>query len=122
LRKGAILDLIVAETHPLAQEMIGTYLESARLIGRRTAGLHVALASGGEGRAFAPHAFTPLYQRSPYQAMRTTAGQALERLRQRLSTLPDGLRAEAQRVFSLSGQVLQRYRIVLERKIAAARI
>jgi maltose alpha-D-glucosyltransferase / alpha-amylase len=120
--KEPILDLIVAETHPLAQEMIGTYLESARLIGRRTAELHVALASGGEDPDFAPEPFTPLYQRSLYQSMRTTAGQALERLRQRLSTLPDGLRAEAQRVFSLSGQVLQRYRIVLERKIAAARI
>ena len=31
--KEPILDLIVAETHPLAQEMIGTYLEFARLIG-----------------------------------------------------------------------------------------
>jgi maltose alpha-D-glucosyltransferase / alpha-amylase len=122
LPKEPILDLIVAETHPLAQEMIGTYLEFARLIGRRTAELHVALASGAQDPDFAPEPFTPLYQRSIYQTMRTTAGQSIELLRQRLATLPGGLSEEAQRVVSLSGEVLRSYRILLERKIAAARI
>jgi maltose alpha-D-glucosyltransferase/alpha-amylase len=122
LPKEPILDLIAAETHPLAQEMIGTYLEFARLIGQRTAELHVVLGSAGENPDFAPEPFTPLYQRSIYQSLRTTAGQALEQLRQRLSTLPDGLRGEAQHAVSLSAQVLQRYRILLERKLAAARI
>jgi hypothetical protein len=52
-----------------------THLESARLIGQRTAELHVVLASGGEDPDFAAEPFTPLYQRSVYQSMRTTAGQ-----------------------------------------------
>ena len=56
---------------------IGAYLESAALLGRRTAELHVALASRRDDPAFAPEPFTPLYQRSLYQSMRTLARQAL---------------------------------------------
>ena len=122
LPKEPILDRIAAEPPLLAQELIGTYLESARLLGRRTAELHVALASGDGNPDFASEPFTPLYQRSMYQSMRTTAGQALELLRRRLSTLPGGLNEDAQRAIGFGGEVLRRYRILIQRKISAARI
>ena len=54
----------------LANALIGTYLENADLLGRRTAELHLALASDREDPAFAPEPFTSLYQRSLYQSMR----------------------------------------------------
>ena len=51
-------------------EVLGAYLETARLIARRTAEMHVALAAGVDDPAFAPEPFTAMYQRSLYQSMR----------------------------------------------------
>lgn len=50
-------------------EAIGPYLESARLLGERTADMHKALAADPNDPAFAPEPFTKLYQRSLYQSM-----------------------------------------------------
>ena len=66
-------------------EMLGSYLETARLMARRTAEMHVALASGADDPAFAPEPFTPMYQRSLYQSMREQVRQAVDQLRQRLA-------------------------------------
>src|SRR5213083_316769 len=49
---------------PFAIELIGPYLENVKLLGRRTAELHVALASNNEEPDFAPEPFSLLYQRS----------------------------------------------------------
>jgi len=74
-------DLLSAELPQIALETIGPYLESARLLGRRTAELHIALASDLEDPAFAPEPFTPFKQRSTYQSMRTQARQTFRHLR-----------------------------------------
>ena len=86
--------------------MIGTYLESARLIGQRTAELHVTLASDSENPDFSPEPFSALYQRSIYQSMRTTAAQSFHLLRTHCKKLPDSLREDAQRVAGLETEVL----------------
>ena len=59
-----LLELIKMEVPPLAQELIGTYFESARLLGERTAELHLALAANLTDPDFYPEPFTTLYQRS----------------------------------------------------------
>ncbi len=79
-----IVDLSEGEIPEQAREMLGAYLETARLMARRTAELHVVLASDPGDPAFAPEPFTPMYQRSLYQSMRGQIGGMLERLRQRL--------------------------------------
>jgi maltose alpha-D-glucosyltransferase / alpha-amylase len=50
-------------------DAIGPYLDSAEMLGRRTADLHKALAAGSADE-FRPEPFTTLYQRSLYQSMR----------------------------------------------------
>ena len=52
------------------QELIGPFIESARLLGRRTAELHRALGAETGNQAFAPEAFTFQYQRSLVHRMR----------------------------------------------------
>ncbi len=66
---------------PLAHDTIGGYLHSAELLGRRTAELHVALATTMGDAAFSPEPFTQLYQRGLYQSMRSQARTTLELLR-----------------------------------------
>jgi maltose alpha-D-glucosyltransferase/alpha-amylase len=106
----------------LAQETIGSYLASAQLLGQRTAELHMALASDTTDPRFAPEAFSVLYQRSIYQTMRSHAAQAFPLLRQHLKKLSPAVRADAQRVLELEGDLLKRFQAILGRKIMAMRI
>ncbi|HBI42653.1 MAG TPA: hypothetical protein DDY78_07320, partial [Planctomycetales bacterium] len=66
----SLVDLSEQDVPPQALELLGAYLETARLIARRTAEMHVALAAGVDDPAFAPEPFTAMYQRSLYQSMR----------------------------------------------------
>ena len=107
--------------HPEERGLIGTYLEAVGLLGRRTAELHLALASYEGSQAFAPEPFSPVYQRSLYQSMRNMAAQTYQLLGERLPALPEALQQEARKVQALEAQVLERFRPVLERKITALR-
>jgi maltose alpha-D-glucosyltransferase/alpha-amylase len=64
-----LLELADLEVPDVAAEMISGYLQAAELLGRRTAEMHAALASG-RNAAFAPEPFSKLYRRSLYQSMR----------------------------------------------------
>ena len=87
LPEKSLLELIKMDIPPLAQELIGTYFESARLIGERTAELHLALASNLTDPDFYPEPFTTLYQRSIYQSMRNLTARTFRLMRSRLLTL-----------------------------------
>ena len=102
---------------PVAQELIGAYLSSAELLGRRSAEMHLALASRTDIPAFAPEPFTPHYQRSIYQLMRTQTVQTMQMLRRRGKGNPD-----AEELLSRESEVQQRLRAVLDKKIVATRI
>ena len=117
-----LLALLEDEIPPLAYELIGPYLGAARLLGQRTAELHVALAQETDDPAFAPEPFSTLYQRALYQSMRSPTGQVFERLLERLQEVPAAVREEAQLVVSLEPEILRRFRSVLQRKITAMRI
>src|SRR5262249_3493690 len=108
---------------PDLYERIGTYLPSARLLGERTAELHVALASAPpELPAFAPEPFSTLHQRSLYESMRTSAGRVFALLRQRLADLGPDARAAAEEVLAAQGQVRERFALLLGPKVTATRI
>jgi maltose alpha-D-glucosyltransferase/alpha-amylase len=115
------LELIDSETPPLAQELLGTDLEPARLLGQRTAELHLALTSHPEDPAFAPEPFTPFYQRSLFQSIRNVTEQTFQLLRRRLPELSGRTRAAAERIAGVQGDVLRRCRGTLDRKHTAVR-
>jgi len=117
-----LLAMTREELSPLAIEMIGPYLESARLLGQRTGELHLALASRSGDPNFEPEPFSTLYQRSIYQAMRNLAARVFQLLRARLNYLPDNVRGEARRALEYEDAIFQRLHAVLECKITAMRI
>jgi maltose alpha-D-glucosyltransferase / alpha-amylase len=121
LSTDMLLSLAEHDLPPTAQEVIGTYLESAWLLGQRTAEMHLALAGESHDPNFAPEPFTALYQRSIYQAMRSRANQSFQMLRKGQKDLPEPLRAAARQVLGRESQVLDRFRSVLDRKISAMR-
>jgi maltose alpha-D-glucosyltransferase / alpha-amylase len=119
---AALLERARADVPELAHELLGPYVESARLMGVRTAQMHRALAAGSDRREFAPEPFSALYQRSLYQSMRNLSGRIFQTLERRSSTLPDDARALAADVLEQRGEILDRMRAVVGEKMEAQRI
>ncbi|MBW3539850.1 MAG: maltose alpha-D-glucosyltransferase [Planctomycetes bacterium] len=117
-----LLDLAQLEPPPAAQETIGPYLHAARLLGLRTAEMHLALASDQDDPAFRPEPFSSHYQRGLFQSMRTGAVQSLDLLRRQLPTLPAEWKAQAQRVLHSRENILGRFRQVLDLQMTSKRI
>jgi len=113
---------LLNEPPALAQDTIGPYLISAQLLATRTAELHVALASAPDDPDFGPERFSVIYQNSLFHAMRSFATQTLQLLREQLSGLPEGLREDAQQVLDSEASIIDRFRLIRNRKIEAARI
>jgi maltose alpha-D-glucosyltransferase/alpha-amylase len=101
--------------------MIGPYLESVRLLGERSAEMHIALASDPADPLFAPEPFSTLYQRSIYQSMRSSAIQSLHLLRQRLKHLPETAATEARQVLGLEDEIFRRFHRLLQHKMTTMR-
>ena len=91
-----------------AREYVGTYLEAAALLGRRTAELHLALGQPTADPAFAPEPVTDAELERLRSDLSVHASAAFDALRQSLSHLPAD-------VEEMSGLVLSRRRLVAER-------
>ena len=76
--------------------------ELARLLGRRTGELHLALADAPDDPAFAPETFTPFARRSFYQSLRNTGVRGFDLLRAQEARLDESAREDAARVLALN--------------------
>ncbi|TAH36941.1 MAG: maltose alpha-D-glucosyltransferase [Planctomycetota bacterium] len=119
---AGLLDRSGAELSAASTELVGGYLEAARLLGQRTAALHIALASETADPAFAPEPFGALYQRGLYQSMRNLAGRTLQNLNARLSGLAEPARSAAAAVLARRDAILNLFRALTNRPITAWRI
>ena len=119
---GHLLDLADAVPDEGIATMFGTAILEARLLGQRTAELHIALGSDPSDPAFAPEPMTTLYQRSLYQAMRTGVRQSFQLLRRRARTLEDDTAALAEEVLGREKELLDRLSAVSKGKLDATRI
>jgi maltose alpha-D-glucosyltransferase/alpha-amylase len=97
-------------------------MSTAELLGRRTAGMHLALAAGQENAAFAPEPFTRLYQRSLYQSMRSQARLTLQMLAARRPQLQGEPAALVDAVLSRESDILAGFAGLLTGRLAASRI
>ncbi|HBL17328.1 MAG: maltose alpha-D-glucosyltransferase [Elusimicrobia bacterium GWA2_69_24] len=116
------LELLDQEPTPLAAQRIGAYLETAKLLGKRTAELHKALADGTKGTSFAPEDFSELYQRSLYQSLRTRANDTIYLLRRKLNDIPELHRPLAETALGKSSEILRRFRGLVGKKLSGQRI
>jgi maltose alpha-D-glucosyltransferase/alpha-amylase len=119
---GTPLELTELDPSPLVSELVGAYLEVARLLGQRTAELHLALASDREDPAFAPEPLTTLYQRSVYQSMRNSMLRNLPLLRAKLGELSDSTRAEAAALVEREEGILAVFRAIVGARLDGSRI
>jgi maltose alpha-D-glucosyltransferase/alpha-amylase len=110
------------EMPPLVQELIGRYLDSARLLGQRTAELHMALGAETLDPAFAPENVTPLYQRSLYQSMRNVQQRTLQELARSLPQFSPEIQVAAKLVLAQGDEMLARFRRLVGRRLQGKRI
>ncbi|MFQ3663417.1 MAG: putative maltokinase [Chloroflexaceae bacterium] len=117
---AALLAAATAEPGPPADEVAGAFLQQARLLGERTADLHLALAAG-TGPAFAPEPFTLPYQRSLYASMRSLTTRTFLDLRKVAPRLSAPLRAQAEAALTREGALLARFARITAANIEAVR-
>ncbi len=108
---------------PLLNELIGgVYPERAKLLGKRTGQLHLALARDTEDRMFAPEPFNTMAQRSVYQNMRASLRRSFALLEKKLPDLPENFRKEAAQVLGAEKHILAQQQRLLDRIRGAAKI
>ena len=118
----SILEASRLEPAEIAVKAIGGYLDSARLLGRRTAELHAALSSDPEDAAFAPERISPLDQRSIYQSISGLSVRAIDLLRTQLRRIPADARDDASKVLELESRIGHILKSFLSRRLNATRI
>jgi maltose alpha-D-glucosyltransferase/alpha-amylase len=118
----SLVELSDHELPAPVRELLGTYLETTRLMAHRLAELHLALASVKDDPEFAPEPFTGQYQRSLYQSMRGRMRQTLHNLRQRLDRWPEPLREPARRIAGSEDKLMRLAHRIFDRPIEALRI
>jgi maltose alpha-D-glucosyltransferase / alpha-amylase len=116
-----ILALADCDVPSDAKHQIGSYLESARLLGIRTAQLHVALSATSDQPAFAPEPFTGAHQRELVESSLDLIARTFQSLRQQRERLPQGVREEVSKVLQLEERLRQRVSLLEGFKISAMR-
>ncbi len=102
-------------------DWVGTFLDRSRLLGQRTAELHLRLADIPSEPLFAPEPYDIMHQQSLYGSAIAHAARTFDLLRSRLSTLPSETRAHAETVLSREGELDHMYAAITKRRIDVAR-
>ena len=104
-----------------AAKVLNDLEELIGLLGRRTAELHVALASGDPGSDFSPEPFTPGFRESLERSIHDLVVQNFGLLRGKADSFPDDLRELAGKALDLEDDVLLACQSALDREIRATR-
>jgi len=118
----SLLEASRRDPSELAVKTIGGYLDSARLLGRRSAELHAALSSDPLDPAFAPERITPADQRSIYQSVSGLSLRATELLRTQLAKLPPRTRELGKQVLDQEARIAAILKTFLTRRLTTTRI
>ncbi len=122
LLKAGLLESSKAPPSPEVRRRIGSYLDSAALLGQRTAELHLALASDSRDPAFAPEPLTLREQRGFVDS----AGQSLHAnfslLRRFRDSLAESLGREADRILAQENRIRRKFQTLTVREGSGLRI
>ena len=108
---GDVMDLAEQEPSQLARDHVGIALDSAARLGRRTAELHLALASPTADPAFTPETLAASDVQSLLAGLRKEASGVLDLLKESIAGLPDDLIDLAGLVLGLRRQILDSFRL-----------
>jgi maltose alpha-D-glucosyltransferase/alpha-amylase len=103
-------------------DLIGTYLRDAKTLGRRTAALHLALASDSKDPSFRPEPWTAEAQQSLFESMRDLTHHNYHLIRQHVAMLPASTRILAKKVLPFESLIVNRFQQITVSPLGAVRI
>jgi maltose alpha-D-glucosyltransferase/alpha-amylase len=109
-----LTDLAKQEPSQLARDHVGIALDSAAMLGKRTAQLHLALASPTEDPSFTPETMAASDVQSLLVALRNDAVRVLDLLKDSVAGLPDEIIDLAGLALGRRSQILDSYRLAGE--------
>ena len=111
--------------HPISQvarDNLGIYIDAAATLGRRTAELHLALASATDDPAFAPEPATAEYFEAVSLDFHEHASRVLDLLKERVAYLPDEVIEAAAAVLSRRRRILDYFKALKSNDFHSLRI
>jgi maltose alpha-D-glucosyltransferase/alpha-amylase len=106
----------------LSRGAMASYTEFVKLLGVRTAEMHLALAARREDPTFSPEPYSDFYRHGMYHGLLARVGRTMEHLRLMLPRLPETVRVDAQNVLTHESDIRERYRYLRDNRFTAARI
>jgi maltose alpha-D-glucosyltransferase/alpha-amylase len=100
----------------------GVHLQTVRLLGERTAEMHLALAQDTESYDFAPEPFSLQHQRSVFQSIRSETKQTFALLTRSLSSLDERSKSLAENVLQHANELATCHDYLLRDPIDAKKI
>jgi maltose alpha-D-glucosyltransferase/alpha-amylase len=100
----------------------GVHLETVRLLGQRTAEMHLALAADADSPDFRPEPFSLQHQRSVYQSIRSESKMTMALLGRNLNALDEYPRALADQVLATSEKLMNSHEYLLHDTIHVHKI
>ncbi len=98
------------------------YIDMISLLAKRTAELHLALASLSNNSDTVPEPFSVLYQKSVYQSMRALTLRVFAELENNLSSLDREISKEAKAILNTKQEILRYFGNLTTHKISAMKI
>jgi maltose alpha-D-glucosyltransferase/alpha-amylase len=105
-----------------AVDLLGDSVEMLRLLGKRTAEMHLALASRPDEPAFAPEPFTDFHRNALYHGVLALSMRTLDQVRNRLTQLPEDAQPEAGKLLEREGDLRARLQDLRDRRMNVTRI
>jgi maltose alpha-D-glucosyltransferase/alpha-amylase len=102
-------------------DWMGSYLDRIRLLGMRTAELHVALASDPTNPVFAPEPYDIMHQQSMYGSVSAQVSRTFDLLRAKLGGLAHEVRAVAETILGREGEIDRLLERITRRRIDVIR-
>jgi maltose alpha-D-glucosyltransferase / alpha-amylase len=115
------LQLMQSDIPADARPLLGDYVESARLLGQRTAEMHALLARGQEAD-FAPERFSTADAEKLYDEMHRQADTTFNVLRQKQGEIPGAGAESARELLQLENRVRERFAELKNSQIDADRV
>jgi trehalose synthase-fused probable maltokinase len=121
--KGSAESSVADLQNNAARASIATFLESVGLLARRTAELHLALASPAAVTEadFVPEPFDDKFQRSFEDALLELTNRIFGQLRHAQDRLPGNARPKVEKVLASESEIIERFHAALSKPIRAVR-
>lgn len=121
LNKTDLAEPLNADEIPASmRELLDPLLtEQIKLLGKRTAEMHLALASNAELADFKPEEFSLHYQRSLFSGFQALVRETFQNQAKNLDQLPEHIKKEAEAVLKLKPEILSVLKRIYSKKLDA---